>query len=536
MNDEFGEFDEFDFVVVGGGSAGSVMAGRLTEDPALSVCLLEAGGSGDSWLVKMPVGAAVMVPTRINNWAFETVPQAGLNVRRGYQPRGKMLGGSSGINAMVYTRGHRSDYDHWAQLGNNGWSFDDVLPYFKRSEHNERFSNGWHGQDGPLWVSDLRTDSPIHQHYLEAARQAGYPLSEDFNGEHQEGLGVYQVTQKDGERWSAARGYLMPHLGRSNLCVETGAYAERLILEQGRAVGVEVRQGGKLRVLRARREVILAAGAFQSPQLLMLSGIGDGTELRKLGIQVQHHLPGVGKNLQDHPDFVFCHQSDSLDTFGISAGGSLRLFKELQRFRKERRGMLTSNVAECGGFLKSRPDLPVPNLQLHFVVGCLEDHARKLRMGHGFSCHVCLLRPKSKGTLSLRNTNPQDAPLIDPKFLDDPQDLEDMVEGFKVTRKLLAAPALAPYSKRDIRTADVQSDEQIRAVLRQYVDTVYHPIGTCKMGIDQAAVVDPTLRVHGIRGLRVVDASIMPTLIGGNTNAPTIMIAEKAVDFIRQGR
>ncbi|AMO96788.1 GMC oxidoreductase family protein [Collimonas fungivorans] len=529
--------DEFDFVVIGGGSAGSVMAGRLTEDPEISVCLLEAGGSGDSWMVKMPVGAVAMVPTRINNWAFETVPQPGLNGRRGYQPRGKALGGSSALNAMVYIRGHRSDYDHWAQLGNSGWSFDDVLPYFKKSEHNEQFSNAWHGQDGPLWVSDLRSDNPIQQHYLEAARQAGYPLSPDFNAEQQEGLGVYQVTQKNGERWSAARAYLMPHLGpRSNLRVETGAYAERLIIEQGRAVGVEVRQGGMLRILRARREVILAAGAFQSPQLLMLSGIGDGTELRKLGIQVRHHLPGVGKNLQDHPDFVFCHKSDSLDTFGISASGSLRMLKELKRFRHERRGMLTSNFAECGGFLKTRPDLPAPNLQLHFVVAGVEDHARKLHLGHGFSCHVCLLRPQSKGEVSLRNTNPQDAPLIDPKFLDHPQDLEDMVDAFKMTRKLLEAPALAAYSTRDIRTADAQSDEQIRAILRQHVDTVYHPVGTCKMGVDQAAVVDPTLRVRGIQGLRVVDASIMPTLIGGNTNAPTIMIAEKAVDLIRQGQ
>ncbi|SFB04280.1 Choline dehydrogenase [Collimonas sp. OK607] len=529
--------DEFDFVVVGGGSAGCVMAGRLTEDPELSVCLLEAGGSGDSWAVKMPVGALAMVPTRLNNWAFETVPQAGLDGRRGYQPRGKTLGGSSAINAMVYIRGHRSDYDHWAELGNNGWSFDDVLPYFKKSEHNERICNAWHGQDGPLWVSDLRTDNPLHLHYLEAARQAGYPLSEDFNAEHQEGLGVYQVTQKNGERWSAARAYLMPHMGqRSNLCVETGAYTERLIIEQGRVTGVEVRQGGKLRVLRARREVILSAGAFQSPQLLMLSGIGDGTELRQLGIQVQHHLPGVGKNLQDHPDFVFCHKSDSLDTFGISASGSVRMLKELQRFRHERRGMLTSNFAECGGFLKTRPDLPAPNLQLHFVMAGVENHARTLRLGHGFSCHVCLLRPQSKGDVRLRNTNPQDAPLIDPRFLDHPQDLEDMVDAFKMTRKLLDAPALASYSTRDMRTAGVESDEQIRDALRKYVDTVYHPVGTCKMGVDPAAVVDPTLKVHGIQGLRVVDASIMPTLIGGNTNAPAIMIAEKAVDFIRQGR
>ncbi|MFC5475811.1 GMC family oxidoreductase [Paraherbaspirillum soli] len=528
--------EEFDFVVVGGGSGGSVMAGRLSEDPGTSVCLLEAGGRGDSWAVKMPVGAVAMVPTRLNNWAFETVPQAGLNGRRGYQPRGKALGGSSAINVMIYTRGHRSDYDHWAALGNTGWSFDDVLPYFKKSEHNEHIVDAWHGNDGPLWVSQLRTDNPIHQHFIEAARQAGYPTTSDFNGEQQEGLGSYQVTQKNGERWSAARAYLMPHLGRRhNLQVETGAYAQRVIIEQGRAVAVEIRQGGNIRQVRARREVILAAGAFQSPQLLMLSGIGDGEDLRKHGIALQHHLPGVGKNLQDHPDFVFGYKSDNLDTFGISLGGSARMIKEMQRYRKERRGMLTSNFAECGGFLKTHPELPAPNLQLHLVVARVENHARTLHMGHGISCHVCLLRPKSIGDVRLQSKNPQDAPLIDPKFLDHPQDLEDLLEGFKLTRKLMNTPALAAYAKQDALTADVHSDDEIRAVLRARVDTVYHPVGSCKMGVDPLAVVDPALRVYGVQGLRVVDASIMPTLIGGNTNAPTIMIAEKAVDLIHAG-
>ena len=524
----------FDYVVVGGGSAGSVLAGRLSEDPTVSVCILEAGDSGESAIVNIPAGTVAMLPTRINNWAFETVPQAGLGGRRGYQPRGKLLGGSSGINAMVYIRGHRSDYDQWASLGNQGWSWDEVMPYFRLSEHNERIRNALHGQDGPLWVSDPRTDNPFHERYLEAARQLGLPITDDFNGAEQEGVGIYQLTQKHGERWSAARGYLLPHRRtRSNLTVETGALAQRILLEDTRAVGVEILQNGSTRTIRARREVLLSAGTFQSPQLLMLSGIGDGAELQRHGIEVTHHLPGVGKNLQDHPDIVLSFKNNSLDTMGVSLGGGFRTLREIQRFRKHRRGALTSNFAEGGAFLKSRPDLAMPNLQLHFVVALVDDHARKFHFGHGLSCHVCLLRPRSVGTLQLASKDPQAAPLIDPAFLQDPRDLEDMLAGFKLTRRLMLAPALAPWTRNETFTGHAQTDDEIRAVLRERIDTVYHPIGTCKMGVDDAAVVDPQLRVRGVQGLRVIDASVMPSLIGGNTNAPTIMIAEKAVDLIR---
>lgn len=527
---------QFDYIIVGGGSGGCVVAGRLSEDPNVSVCVLEAGGHGDGMMVKVPAGAVAMVPTRLNNWAFDTVPQAGLGGRIGYQPRGKMLGGSSAINAMVYIRGHRSDYDHWASLGNGGWSYDDVLPYFRLSEHNERFDNAWHGRNGPLNVSDLRTDNPFQARYLEAARQAGLPLTDDFNGPQQEGIGIYQVTQKQGERWSAARAYLHPHIGqRANLTVETHAQVRRILFEGRRAVGVEVLQNGTVRTLRARREVVLAAGALQTPQLLMLSGVGPAQELARLGIQAVQHLPGVGRNLQDHPDFVFGYSARSLDTIGVSLGGGVRMLGEILRFRRERRGMLTTNFAEGGGFLKTRPELEAPDIQLHFVVAMVDNHARRMRLGHGFSCHVCLLRPRSRGGVTLRSNDPLAAPLIDPAFFDDPRDVEDMVAGFKITRGLMQTPALAKWATRDLFTSHVKTDEDIRAILRQRTDTVYHPVGTCRMGQDEMAVVDPQLRVHGLEGLRVVDASIMPTLIGGNTNAPIIMIAERAADLMRQG-
>ncbi|MDY7807597.1 GMC family oxidoreductase [Burkholderia stagnalis] len=524
----------FDYIVVGGGSGGSVVAGRLSEDPNLTVCVLEAGGHGNGLVVNVPAGAVAMMPTRINNWAFDTVPQAGLGGRTGYQPRGKALGGSSAINAMVYIRGHRSDYDHWAALGNHGWSYDDVLPYFRLSEHNERFDDAWHGRDGPLWVSDLRTGNPFHERYLEAARQAGLPLTDDFNGAQQEGIGIYQVTQKQGERWSAARAYLLPYIGRrSNLTVETHAQVRRILFEGRRAVGVEVLQNGTVRTLRARREVVLAAGAFQTPQLLMLSGVGPIHELARFGIQTVQHLPGVGRNLQDHPDFIFGYRTRSVDTMGVSLRGSLRMLREILRFRSERRGMLTTNFAEGGGFLKTQPGLDAPDIQLHFVVALVDDHARRLHAGHGLSCHVCLLRPRSRGSVTLRSNDPAAAPLIDPAFFDDPRDVDDMVAGFKITRRLMQTPALARWITRDLFTPNVKSDDEIRAVLRQRTDTVYHPVGTCRMGRDEMAVVDPQLRVRGLEGLRIVDASVMPTLIGGNTNAPTIMIGEKAVDLIR---
>jgi len=527
---------EFDYLVLGGGSAGCVVASRLSEDPDTRVALIEAGGSGDDWMVNVPAATVLMVPRKINNWAFETVPQSGLNGRLGYQPRGKVLGGSSAINAMVYVRGHRYDYDRWAELGCSGWSYAEVLPYFIKAENNYSFANLYHGNHGPLPVNKLRSDNPFQLLFLEAARQAGFNLNEDFNGAEQEGIGIYQVTQKAGERWSAARAYITPHLGkRENLRVELNASIQRILFEGKRAVGVELVQDGTFRTLRARREIILCCGAFQSPQLLMLSGIGDGAELSRLGIPVIQHLPGVGKNLQDHPDFIFGYKSSSLDLIGLSLSGSFKLIREILRYRRERRGMMTSNFAECGGFLKTRPELAAPDIQLHFVTALVEDHARKLNLGHGYSCHMCLLRPQSRGSVQLQSADPNQPPLIDPNFFGEEADLEEMVAGFKLARRLMDAPALAKMRSQDVVTAKVHSDDDIRAVLRQRVDTVYHPAGSCKMGVDAQAVVDPTLRVVGVEGLRVADASIMPTLIGGNTNAAAIMIGEKAAQFLKAG-
>jgi choline dehydrogenase-like flavoprotein len=527
--------DTFDFVVVGAGSGGCAVASRLSEDPQTSVALLDAGGTNDNWVVTTPGALVLMVAGKVNNWAFDTVPQPGLNGRIGYQPRGKGLGGSSAINAMVYIRGHRSDYDQWAALGNPGWSYADVLPYFKRSEDNAEFGGDYHGKGGPLAVNALRSGNPIQQTFLQAAREAQFRIREDFNGEDQEGLGIYQVTQNNGERWSAARGYIHPFMAtRSNLRVETGAHATRILFEGRRAVGIEYRQDKELKQIRARREVIVASGAFQTPQLLMLSGIGDSAALAKHGIESVHHLPGVGQNLQDHPDFIFAYTSDDPNFTGISFGGIARIFRAIGQYRRERRGPMTSNFAECGGFLKTRPELAVPDIQLHFGMAMVDDHGRKRHWGSGFSCHVCLLRPKSRGSVTLKNADPMQPPLIDPNFLGEVDDLEAMVAGFKTTRRLMETPTLRALQKKDMFTSGIDTDDDIRALLRARVDTVYHPVGTCRMGAgDPMAVVDASLKVHGLDGLRVVDASIMPTLIGGNTNAPTIMIGEKAADMIR---
>ena len=527
--------DEVDYLVLGGGSAGSVVASRLSEDAGVAVALIEAGGAGDSWVVRTPIAGVLMAPTKLNNWAYETIPQPGLGGRRGYQPRGRTLGGSSAINAMIYTRGHPEDYDRWATRGNPGWSFAGVLPYFRKAENNEAFDDAYHGRGGPLNVANSRSDNPFHQRFLAAAREAQLPLNDDFNGARQEGLGLYQVTQVNGERCSAARAYLAPHLGkRPNLRVMTRARVLRLVFEGKRVVGAEVRRHGLTRVVRARRETIVALGAFGSPQLLMLSGVGDAAALSQLGIAPIVDLPAVGANLHDHPDIVLGYASSSRDLLGLSFAAVPQIASAIGRYRRERRGMATTNFAEAGGFLKTRPELARPDVQLHFVVAVVEDHARKLRWGRGMTCHVCALKPKSRGSLKLASPDPFVAPLIDPAFLAEPEDVETLVAGVKLTRRLMEAPSLRAHWTRELFGAEAKSDDDIRDLLRRRVDTVYHPVGTCAMGPDsRAAVVDAKLRVHGVEGLRVVDASIMPEVVAGNTNAPTIMIAEKAAEMIK---
>ncbi len=534
----------FDYIIIGGGSAGCVLASRLSENPAIKVALLEAGPVDSNVLIHCPAGLALLAQTGAAGWGFETTPQAGLNGRKGYQPRGKVLGGSSSINAMVYMRGHKSDYDLWAEQGNPGWSYADVLPYFKKAENNERTFDvkdaSFHGTGGPLNVMDLRSPSKYGPIFIEAGKQAGHPESKDFNGAEQHGLGMHQVTQKNGERWSAAKGYLTPNLARPHLTVITSAHTTRILLEGKRAVGVEYRHGNETKQIKASKEVLLCAGALQSPQILMLSGIGPAAELQKHGIAVVHDLPGVGENLHDHIDVVQVVNAPHLkDLFGVSFSGLVQAIKGIFEWRKHRTGMLTTNFAEAGGFIKTSPEEPTPDLQFHFVVGKLIDHGRKPTFGHGYSCHVCLMRPKSRGRLTLASKDPLAAPLIDPNFLAEPDDMRRMVQGFKQMRTILSQPALAGYRGQELATtANAKTDAEIETVIRNYGDTIYHPVGTCRMGplegpqANPLNVVDSELRVHGMTALRVVDASIMPRIVAGNTNAPVIMVAEKAADMI----
>lgn len=530
----------FDYVIVGGGSGGATLAARLSEDPSVSVCLLEAGGEGKDVLIRAPVGIAAMLPGRpkINNWAFSTVPQQGLNGRAGFQPRGKALGGSSAINGMLYIRGHRSDYDHWAELGCEGWSFDEVLPYFKRSEGNERGGDALRGGDGPLQVSEQRTPRPISHAFIDACSENQIRRNDDFNGPEQEGAGLYQVTQfrnkgRNGERCSAAAAYLHPAMDRGNLTVVTGAHATAIKFEAKRATGVSYKQKGADHTVTAKREVILCGGAFNSPQLLMLSGVGPADTLKQHNIPVVQELAGVGQNLQDHLDFIMGWRSKDSGMLGLCARGGIDLFRHILQWRKDGSGMIASPGAEGGAFLKSNPALDRPDLQLHFVIGLVDDHSRKLHLGFGYSCHVCVLRPHSRGEVGLNDANPLSAPRIDPNFLGDERDASALLKGAKIMRQILEAPALAKYRHKELYPVAGLSDADLMQQIRSRADTIYHPVGTCKMGTDAMAVVDPALKVRGLDGLRVVDASVMPTLIGGNTNAPTIMIAEKAADMMR---
>jgi choline dehydrogenase-like flavoprotein len=551
----------YDFIILGAGSAGCVLANRLSANPNFNVCLIEAGSKDSDLRLHVPLGFAFLGKESKYSWNYNTEPQkefekvtltepatsvidstGGVHQiepeseehRRGYQPRGKTLGGSSSINAMLYVRGHKWDYDHWAELGNDGWSYDEVLPYFKKAEHNEVFDNNFHGQGGPLNVSQIRHKNKSVDDFVKTGSSV-FGFNEDFNGNDQEGIGYYQTTQKDGKRCSTAKAYLVPALERENLTVFTDTHVDKIIINNNKAEGVAcIDQEGNPFTINASKEVILSSGAFGSPQILLRSGVGPKEEIIKHGIEHKIDLPGVGKNLQDHIDYVSVHKHQSLNLIGFSLGTIFFRFPlEIIKYILAKTGMFTSTVAEAGGFIRSRNDIDVPDIQLHFAPGMVVDHGRQQLWGTGISCHTCLLRPKSRGEVTLNSSSAFEDPKIDPKFLSHPDDVRDMIAGYKKMMKVMNKAPLSKYtSKHVLNPIDLDDDEDIEKAIRSEADTVYHPVGTCKMGSDDMSVVNKDLVVHKVSNLRVVDASIMPTLIGGNTNAPTIMIGEKASDII----
>jgi choline dehydrogenase len=531
--------DRYDYVIIGAGSAGCVLANRLTEDGQTKVLLLEAGGKDNSILVKMPAGVGSLIgKAGTYNWGFWTEPEPNLEDRKLWWPRGKGWGGSSSINGMIYIRGHARDYDQWRQMGLQGWSYRDVLPYFKRSESLEGGGDAWHGGEGPLKVSKASSPNPIYKATVEAGREAGHPVTSDFNGFQQEGWGSYQLTVHDGQRWSAARGYLHPALARPNLTCVTGARTSRIVIENGRATGVEYidAKSGQKRVVHADKEVLLSAGAVQSPHILQLSGIGDPDELAKFGVPVVKALKGVGANLQDHLDVTMSWECPQPITAYSLRKGLLKTLAIGMNYAFFGKGLGRQQFLESGAFLKSRPDLDRPDLQIHTVLAIMQDHGKVAVAKDGFTFHVCQLRPESRGRVGLRSANPLDDPAIFANYLATEEDRRALREGVRMMRKVASQPALAAYRSEELFPGkDVETDEQIDAWIRAHAETIYHPVGTCKMGAagDEMAVVDAELKVRGVEGLRVIDASVMPTLVGGNTNAPTIMIAEKAADMIR---
>ena len=518
----------YDYILVGAGSAGCVLANRLSAEGE-RVLLLEAGKPDEKTEISIPAAFSELFKSAVD-WAYDTEPQPELNDRELYWPRGKTLGGSSSINAMIYARGQPEDYDHWAELGNNGWAFEDVLPYFKRAEHNERGSSAYHGTGGPRHVADLRAPNELSEVFVEAGQAVGLPHNEDFNAGEQAGVGLYQVTQKNGTRHSAADAYLKPVLERSNLTVTTGAQVTQVRFDGQNAVGVEyVRDDtGSTETVDATTEVILSAGTINSPQLLMLSGVGPAAHLNNHGIPVVHDLPGVGRNLQDHLQVKLNYACEK--PISLASADSLW---NLVKYLVLKRGPLTSNVAEAGGFTSVSEETERPDIQLHFGPSYSVNHGFDNPDGHGFWLGALCLRPESRGRLTLRSADPFDEPAIDPRYLTDKADREILLDGLKLIREILQAEPFDAYRGRELLPgSDARSDGELIEHLRETAHSLYHPVGTCKMGDDEMAVVDDRLAVHGVDGLRVVDASIMPTITSGNTDAPTTMIAEKAADYI----
>lgn len=527
----------FDYVIVGAGSAGCVLANRLTEDPNVTVAILEAGGKNTSVLVRMPAGAGNLIAEKsAHNWGFETEPQAHLDGRRLYQPRGRGWGGSSAINGMIYIRGHARDYDMWRQMGLTGWGYADVLPYFKKAQHHEDGADAWNGEGGPLWVSRGPPGNPLYKAFIQAGAQAGYPVTRDFNGHQQEGMGPYHLTIKDGMRWSAAEGYLHPIAAvRPNLKVISGAHAGRIIIERKTAVGIEYSAGpGKpTQSVFAKREVILCGGAFQSPHLLQLSGIGPAEHLQKMGVPVEVDSPEVGANLQDHLDVSLIWEcTKPITTYSLTKGIKKPLVGIEWMLRRQGAGC--TNHLQAGAFLKTRGELDVPDIQLHFINAVMINHAKEQADRDGFTVHSCQLRPESRGTVRLKSRDPFENPAIDPNYLATENDRRTLRDSVRMVRDIVGQDALKLYRGAEMRPGpEVRTDAEIDSWIRRVAETIYHPVATVRMGVDPKSPVDEELRVRGIDSLRVIDASVMPTLVGGNTNAPTIMVAERMADVLR---